>query len=94
MTLYFWHATDIYIIHRVFSSLQAFRKFLVPGTSCAGAVFAAVALTAAEEKSPYGISKSSEDVSKTESCRHCHASPKLRPSELPLYGDEQDKAGR
>lgn len=85
--------TDIYYC-RIFFSSQIFRTFLVPRAPCAGAVFAAATLTAAEGKPACGISKTSEDASKTESCKHCHASPKLRPSELPLYGGEQDRAGR
>lgn len=66
----------------------------MPGASCAGVVYAAAAVTSSEEKAPSCTSKALENTSNTESCKHCHASRKVRPSELPLYGGEEDRAGR
>jgi hypothetical protein len=66
----------------------------MPGRSHAGTLCAAASLTAVKEKAVSDTNKGVEEVSKTESCEHCHASPKLRPSELPLYRSEQDRGAR
>lgn len=74
----------------MFQLKQILRKFLLPG-----AVYAAPVLAAGEQKATSNINKPVEEISKTESCKHCHNTPsKLRPSELPLYGGEQDRRGR
>jgi len=70
--------------------LKILRKFLLPG-----AVYVAPTLAAGEEKATSDINKPVEEISKTETCEHCHNTPsKLRPSDLPLYGGEQEKRGR
>ncbi|XP_023727818.1 MICOS complex subunit MIC27 isoform X3 [Cryptotermes secundus] len=66
-----------------------FQKFLLPGPICAAAAF-----TAGKETGTSDVSKVVEGTSKTDSCKHCHIPPKLRPSELPFYGGEQEKGGR
>ncbi|PNF40320.1 hypothetical protein B7P43_G05784 [Cryptotermes secundus] len=68
---------------------KMFQKFLLPGPICAAAAF-----TAGKETGTSDVSKVVEGTSKTDSCKHCHIPPKLRPSELPFYGGEQEKGGR
>lgn len=68
---------------------QMFQKFLLPGPICAAAAF-----TAGKENGTSDVSKVVEGTSKTDSCKHCHIPPKLRPSELPFYGGEQERGRR
>jgi hypothetical protein len=70
-------------------SWQMFQKFLLPGPICA-----AVAFNAKKESSTSDVSKAVETTSKNDSCKHCHIPPKLRPSELPFYGGEQERRKR